>query len=65
MAFRLSDTAGISNSSDPVEREGIRRTRRRAAEADLLLGVFDASEPLRDEDLEVLRLLDQQKALLC
>ena len=64
VAFRLSDTAGISNSSDPVEREGIRRTRRRAAEADLLLGVFDASEPLRDEDLEVLRLLDQQKSIV-
>jgi tRNA modification GTPase len=36
------DTAGIRESEDPVEREGVRRARARAAEADLVLWISDA-----------------------
>jgi tRNA modification GTPase len=39
----LLDTAGIRESSDPVEQEGVRRARERAAAADLVLWVTDAS----------------------
>ncbi|HML06582.1 MAG TPA: tRNA uridine-5-carboxymethylaminomethyl(34) synthesis GTPase MnmE [Xanthobacteraceae bacterium] len=39
----LVDTAGIRESDDPVELEGIRRARERAAAADLVLWVSDAS----------------------
>ena len=38
----LLDTAGIHNSSDPVEQEGIRRARARAEGADVVLWVLDA-----------------------
>jgi tRNA modification GTPase len=41
----LLDTAGLRDSDDPVEREGIARARRRAAEADLRLGMLDATAP--------------------
>ena len=41
----LLDTAGIRDSDDPVEQEGVRRARERAAAADLVLWVEDASEP--------------------
>lgn len=41
----LLDTAGIRDSFDPVELEGIRRARARAAAADLLLWVSDAQAP--------------------
>jgi tRNA modification GTPase len=37
------DTAGIRDSADPVEQEGVRRARARAAEADLVLWVTDVS----------------------
>lgn len=37
------DTAGVRMSDDPVEREGIFRARARAAEADLVLWVVDAT----------------------
>ena len=40
----LLDTAGIRESSDPVEQEGVRRARERAATADLVLWVEDARE---------------------
>ena len=35
------DTAGIRETKDPVEQEGVRRARARAAEADLLLWISD------------------------
>jgi tRNA modification GTPase len=36
------DTAGIRQTDDPVEQEGVRRARARAAEADLVLWLVDA-----------------------
>jgi tRNA modification GTPase len=39
----LLDTAGIRETDDPVELEGVRRARARAADADLVLWVVDAS----------------------
>jgi len=41
----LLDTAGIRDTDDPVEMEGVRRARERAAGADLVLWVVDASSP--------------------
>jgi tRNA modification GTPase len=42
----LLDTAGIRETSDPVEEEGVRRARDRAAEADLVLWLTDATADL-------------------
>jgi len=47
----LLDTAGIRDSDDPVEREGVRRARERAAGADLVLWVVDASEPAKSSSV--------------
>jgi len=41
----LVDTAGIRETDDPVEREGVARARRRAAEADLILWLTDEDNP--------------------
>jgi tRNA modification GTPase len=38
------DTAGIRETEDPVEREGVRRARARAAEADLVLWLTEADD---------------------
>jgi tRNA modification GTPase len=40
------DTAGLRATSDPIEREGVRRARLEVARADRLLWVADAREPL-------------------
>ena len=40
----LLDTAGIRESDDPVEMEGVRRARERAAAADLVLWVVEAGD---------------------
>ena len=41
----LLDTAGIRETDDPVELEGVRRARERAGAADLVLWVVDAGDP--------------------
>ncbi len=47
------DTAGLRESLDVVEREGIRRSRLAAASAELILHVVDASEPPHADDVSV------------
>jgi tRNA modification GTPase len=41
--YRLTDTAGLRETSDPVERQGVVRTERALESADLVLHVIDAS----------------------
>jgi tRNA modification GTPase len=42
----LVDTAGLRDTTDPVEAEGVRRARSRAAAADLVLTVIEAGSPI-------------------
>jgi tRNA modification GTPase len=46
----LVDTAGIRETEEVVEREGVQRARAAAQTADLVLVVIDRSRPLRDQD---------------
>lgn len=46
----LADTAGLRETDDPVEAEGIRRSNKKMEEANLILAVFDASQPLSPDD---------------
>lgn len=52
--LRLLDTAGLRDTDDPVEREGVARARSAAEAARLVLAVLDGSEPLTAEDEAVL-----------
>jgi tRNA modification GTPase len=49
----LADTAGLRDAADPIEAEGIARSRREQSAADLILLVLDRSEALRPIDLEM------------
>ena len=42
-SLTLADTAGLRDSDDDIEREGIRRTRQALRDADLILAVLDGS----------------------
>jgi tRNA modification GTPase len=48
----LIDTAGIRDTDDPIEQEGVRRARSRAAEADLVLWVTDAEHERGESKIE-------------
>jgi tRNA modification GTPase len=51
--LHLIDTAGITPTEDPVEKIGVQRSRQAAESADIILLVFDGSEPLMPQDLLV------------
>jgi tRNA modification GTPase len=44
------DTAGLRDSNDTLEREGVRRSQQALSKAELVLQVFDNSEPLHSDD---------------
>ena len=52
--FELSDTAGIRNSTDGIEAEGINRSRRTLDGCDVAVAVLDGTSPLTEEDEEIL-----------
>ena len=58
------DTAGLRESQDELEREGIRRSRESLAQADLILHVLDGSEPLTAADLNYLAEFAGKKRIL-
>lgn len=53
--LHLSDTAGLHESSDPVESIGIQMAEDKLKHADLILAVFEGNRPLNDEDREILQ----------
>lgn len=52
--LRLTDTAGIRETTDIVEALGVERSRQSMTEADLVILVLDLSRHLSSEDLELL-----------
>lgn len=54
MPVVLTDTAGLRESDEPVEAEGMRITRERLAQADGILLVLDAQQGMTDADLQLL-----------
>jgi len=61
---RLVDTAGLRRTVDPIEMEGVRRTRQRVADSDLILLVLDGSQPLSHEDTEILCEVETRKKVI-
>lgn len=60
----LTDTAGLRETDDPVERIGVSRARQAIAQADVLALVLDASVPFGAEDEEALGGLTPQLLVL-
>jgi len=64
LPVRLLDTAGVRQTNDPVEQEGVRRSRTAMEQAELLLVLVDGSLPLSEEDRAVLALHADKKRLI-
>lgn len=62
--IRLVDTAGIGQTKDAVEIEGIKRSKGYLEKAELALLVFDGSAKLDKEDLDIIKLLEKKKKLV-
>lgn len=61
--LRLSDTAGLRNTDDAVEKIGVDRARKRLEQCGLLLAVFDNSQTLDEDDYKLLELSKEVPAI--
>lgn len=63
ITLKLVDTAGIRENTGIIESLGIARTRDALESADIVLALFDVTEELSKDDLDVLRLLKGKKGI--
>lgn len=61
--INLTDTAGIAAPGDDIERIGIERTKRKIADASLVLAVIDGVAGVTDDDREILSTFSDKKIL--
>lgn len=64
MLLRIVDTAGIRETHDMVEQEGVRRSLGAIENADLVLVVLDGSEPIHESDYRVLDAVKEKKGIV-
>jgi tRNA modification GTPase len=63
--LRLTDTAGIRDTSDAIESQGVARARDAARDSRLVIAVFDGSRPLTESDREILSLVSSADRRVC
>lgn len=54
ITLHLSDTAGIRESDNMIERIGVDKAKQRLLTAELIIAVFDSSSSLTDDDISIL-----------
>ncbi|MBQ8296589.1 MAG: tRNA uridine-5-carboxymethylaminomethyl(34) synthesis GTPase MnmE [Ruminococcus sp.] len=63
ITLRLSDTAGIRETSDIIEGMGVDIARKRLDSADLIIAVFDGSCPLTADDFDLINKIKNKKCI--
>jgi tRNA modification GTPase len=61
---RLTDTAGIREPENLIEKEGINAVREKLISADIVIVILDGSEALTNEDIELVKENQEKKLLL-
>ncbi len=64
ITLNLSDTAGIHETDDTVEKFGVTKAKEKIDNAELLLAVFDNSLPLDNDDLKLLDSVRNKKCIV-
>jgi tRNA modification GTPase len=62
--LELVDTAGLREGREEAEQLGIARSREAMADAGLVLVVLDATQPMNDEELQLLEAMEGRPALV-
>ena len=62
--LKIIDTAGIRETNNEVEKIGIAKSREITENADLIISIFDSSKELSKEDLEILKIIQDKKAII-
>lgn len=62
--LNVIDTAGIRDTADKVEKIGVEKAKVFAEESDLIIYVVDGSTPLDKNDMEIMELIEDKKAII-
>lgn len=62
--IKIVDTAGIRKTDDIVEKLGVEKSKNYAEKADLILMMIDISKDIENDDIEILKLIENKKALV-
>lgn len=61
---QITDTAGIRETEDLIEQIGIEKSKEAFNKADLILFIIDGSQPLTQEDRDIMSYMDQRKSIV-
>lgn len=64
IAIKLTDTAGIRDTEDTIEKIGIEKSKESFNKADLIIFVLDGSSELSREDREIIEIIGKRKSLV-
>ncbi len=62
--IKIIDTAGIRNTDNPIEQIGINKSIEEAKSADLIIAIIDSSKKLEEEDIQILEMIKDRKAII-
>lgn len=64
LSLRLTDTAGIRETDDVIEKIGVEKAYKYADDADLILMLIDSSVPLDDSDIEIFEYIKDRNCII-
>lgn len=62
--LKITDTAGIRDTDDTVERIGVDLAKKSIDGSDLIIAIFDTSRPFDNDDYEIIRLIENKKSII-
>ena len=64
ISLHIIDTAGIRTTEDIIEKIGVEKAKKYTKEADLIVYVFDSSVPMDENDIEIMKLIQDKKCII-
>ena len=64
ITLNITDTAGIRNTDDVVEKIGVKRAKKAVEESDLAVYMIDASIPLDENDFDIMKMIKDKKTII-
>lgn len=64
ISLHIIDTAGIRTTEDIIEKIGVEKAKKYTKEADLIVYVVDSSVPMDENDIEIIKLIQDKKCII-
>ena len=62
--LNLVDTAGIRDTENEIEKIGVKKAKKLANEAELIIALFDKSRKFDDEDEEIIKIIEDKNVII-